>query len=137
MRFFPSPVQMKLLLDQGVPMGAAPMLRERDLDAVHVSELGMARAMDSEILAHARSEKRCIITLDSDFHAELARGRWSSPSVIRIRMEGLRAKECAALIERVLKTCLDRLESGCVVSVEHDRVRVRRLPLAGKTEEPE
>ena len=43
-----------LLLDQGLAPGAAAILRGRGYDVVHVMEIGLDRAEDSDILATAR-----------------------------------------------------------------------------------
>ena len=51
---------MKLLLDQGLPRGAAPRLRAQGLDVLHVGEIGMARADDVAVLHKARNEGRVV-----------------------------------------------------------------------------
>jgi predicted nuclease of predicted toxin-antitoxin system len=47
-----------LLLDQGLAPLAAAILRERgiDIEAIHVSEIGLAKAEDIRILEKARDE---------------------------------------------------------------------------------
>ena len=120
---------MKLLLDQGLPRGAAVALRERGFDAVHTGEVGMATAADQDLIAHARSEDRTIITLDADFHSLLALSNAASPSVVRVRLEGLRGAELASLVERVLALCEEDLRAGAMVTVDEHTVRVRLLPL--------
>jgi predicted nuclease of predicted toxin-antitoxin system len=120
---------MKLLLDQGLPRSAATLLREAGYDAVHVGELGLSAADDPDLLQKARDEQRIVVTLDADFHALLALSGASSPSVIRIRIEGLRGEAMAALLQAVLEPCAGDLEQGAVVTVQEDRTRVRRLPL--------
>jgi predicted nuclease of predicted toxin-antitoxin system len=45
----------RILLDQGLGPRAATILRQHGWDAVHVSEIGMARAEDIQILERARS----------------------------------------------------------------------------------
>lgn len=54
---------MKLLLDQGLPVSAAAELRKQGLDVEHVAEIGMMRATDNDILAHARRIDAVCITL--------------------------------------------------------------------------
>ncbi|MBV7337632.1 DUF5615 family PIN-like protein [Chloroflexi bacterium TSY] len=120
---------MKLLLDQGLPRSAASLLREHDIDAVHTGEIGYATAEDAAIIAYARNETRIIVTLDSDFHSLLALSNASSPSVIRIRIERLKAEACAELILILLEDWRDELESGVMLTVQPGRVRVHDLPI--------
>jgi predicted nuclease of predicted toxin-antitoxin system len=120
---------MKLLLDQGLPRAAATLLRDSGIDTIHVGEIGMAMASDAEIIWRGRDEGRTVVTLDSDFHVLLAIEGATTPSVIRIRIEGLRAEAVAELLKVVLAQTADDLELGAVVSVQEDRIRVRRLPL--------
>ncbi len=120
---------MKLLLDQGLPRSAAALLRAAGIDAVHTGEIGFATAEDAAILAHARDEARVVVTLDSDFHALLAHSNASSPSVIRIRIERLRAQACSALLLRLIEEWESDLTSGVMLTVQPGRVRMHKLPL--------
>lgn len=122
---------MKLLLDQGLPRSAAVVLRARSIDAVHVAELGLSAAPDEAILERSHETQRTVVTLDADFHLLLALARATSPSVIRLRIEGLRAAALADLLESVLSQCSADLEAGAAVTVQAKRLRVRRLPLIG------
>ena len=121
---------MKLLLDQGTPRSAASLLRQAGFDAVHTGETGLAEAEDSEIIRRASLEDRVIVTLDADFHSHLALTQACKPSVIRIRIEGLRAEEFSGLLQKVLNQCSDDLNTGAMISVNDFQIRVRRLPLA-------
>ncbi|MFZ4658270.1 MAG: DUF5615 family PIN-like protein [Caldilineaceae bacterium] len=122
---------MKLLLDQGLPRAAAALLRRQGIDTIHVGEIDMAAATDAEILVRGRQELRVVVTLDADFHALLALSTAFSPSVIRIRIEGLRAEGLATLLQKVLEEFSEELELGAVVTAQETRMRVRRLPLSG------
>ena len=53
----------------------------------------------------------------------------TGPSVIRIRMEGLRGEALARLLVTVLQVCNDDLVKGAMVSVTENGVRIRRLPV--------
>ena len=120
---------MKRLLDQGLPLSAAALLREAGFDTVHVGEIGMSEADDSDIIQKARDDGRVVATLDADFHTLLALDLAVSPSVIRIRIERLRATALTALLLRVIAECTENIEQGSAITVEPSRIRIRRLPL--------
>jgi predicted nuclease of predicted toxin-antitoxin system len=69
------------------------------------------------------------VTLDADFHALLALSAVREPSVIRLRIEGLRAEEFCRLLQRVLQQCSEDLASGALISVTESQIRIRRLPI--------
>ena len=121
---------IKMLLDQGLPRTAASLLRERGWDVQHVSERGMSRAEDSAIIALARLEQRMVVTLDADFHALLAVSGATGPSVLRIRMEGLKADQVVALVERVLALASEELNQGAMITLADGKVRIKLLPVS-------
>jgi predicted nuclease of predicted toxin-antitoxin system len=120
---------MRLLLDQGLPRSAVGYLIVAGHDTKHVGDLGMASASDAEILSMARRMAAVVVTLDADFHQLLATGKHLEPSVIRLRVEGLKGKNAALLIVAVIETVGSDLESGAAVSVTERDIRVRRLPI--------
>ncbi len=122
---------MNFLLDQGLPRSTVQLLREMGIESDHVGELGMARASDEAILTTARQSEAVVVTLDADFHHLLAINGSTAPSVVRIRIEGLKSKELAELLERVLAVAGNELSSGAVVSVTESRIRVHLLPIGG------
>lgn len=125
---------MKLLLDQNVSAGAADTLRDRGFDVVHTREVDLAKALDSVILDWCRESNRIVVTHDGDFHALLALSGARSPSVVRIRIEGLGDHEMAHLIERVVNLTREDLLRGAAVSVTVRSIRVRSLPLLASVE---
>lgn len=120
---------MKLLLDQGLPRTAASFLRNAGIDKLHVGEIGYSSADDATILRKARAEGRVVVTLDADFHALMVLSGSTSPSIIRIRLEGLRGEKAASLILSVISHCEEDLIQGALVTVQAGRIRIRRLPL--------
>ncbi|MBM3725516.1 MAG: hypothetical protein FJW40_08840 [Acidobacteria bacterium] len=120
---------MALLLDQGLAPGAAAILRQQGFDTIHVMEIGLDRAEDSDIMAAARLQDRVCVTLDHDFHAHLAITGQGRPSVILLRIEGLTTAEQADLITSICARCDALLAAGAVVSANRRSFRVRLLPL--------
>ena len=120
---------MRLLLDQGLPRSSAEILRNKDWDIQHTGEIGMSRATDRQILEYARDEQRIVITLDSDFHAILAVENLDSPSVVRIRQEGLRGPELAELVEKIWLKIGKQLENGAMATITEKAIRIRKIPL--------
>ncbi len=118
-----------VLLDQGLPRTAAGLLREIGWDAQHVSERGMSQAEDVAIIEVARQEGRVVVTLDADFHALLAVSGAQGPSVLRIRMEGLKADQVASLIEQVFAVAGNALAQGAMVTVLDGKIRIKHLPI--------
>jgi predicted nuclease of predicted toxin-antitoxin system len=91
-----------LVLDQGLPRDTASILRQGGHDCVHVGEIGMSSAADREIIAWAREHRRTVVTLDADFHAEMAVSRALNPSVIRLRFQRLDGPAVAQLVRFVV-----------------------------------
>jgi predicted nuclease of predicted toxin-antitoxin system len=120
---------MKLLLDQGLPRTTVKHLAAAGILSEHVGDLGMSRAADEVILEAARQHDAVIVTLDADFHQSLATSHATAPSVVRIRIEGLKGAQLAAVLAQVIATTSAELASGAVVSVTPSRIRIRALPI--------
>lgn len=90
----------------------------------------MATASDEAIIRYARDHGFSIVTLDADFHSLLALSGAKGPSVIRIRIQGLKGQEVASLISTVLDRLPHEIESGSFVTVTPDSIRLRRLPIS-------
>lgn len=128
---------MKILLDEGLPRRAAALLRARGVDAVHLTEVAAASTADRMILEMARSEDRIVATLDADFHTILAVDQAPTPSVIRIRREGLSAEDVRDLLIHLLHDHKEALDVGVALSVRAHLVGIHRLPLTGSVSEPD
>ena len=120
---------MKFLLDQGLPRSTVHHLARAGIASEHVGHLGMSAATDEQILNAARQRMAVVATLDADFHRLLANSRATSPSVVRIRVEGLKGDAVAVLLERVVRVAGANLATGAVVSVTKTKIRVRSLPI--------
>ena len=122
---------MKLLLDQGLPRSTVKHLTALGIKAEHVGNLGMAAATDKAILEMARQQQAVLVTSDADFHALLAISGALEPSVVRVRVEGLKGEAMASVLVQVMTAASVELKAGAVVSVTKSRIRVRSLPISG------
>ena len=121
--------KVAILLDQGMPAGAAQLFRDLGYECSHVSELGMQRSEDEDILAFAGDRGWTVVTLDADFHALLAVRGLSRPSVVRLRREGCRAEAAVAILTPVLERYRIEIAQGAMISVKEHRVTCHRLPI--------
>ncbi len=120
---------IELLLDQGLPRSTVQHLQSMGLQSVHVGKLGLAAATDETIMNAGRDLGAIVVTLDSDFHALLARSKARAPSVIRIRIQGLKGDGVARLTQQVVQAVEGDLLAGAAVTVTERRLALRRLPL--------
>ena len=120
---------MTFLLDQGLPRSACERLHALGYAAEHVGSLGMARSSDDAILKAAQQRGAIVVTLDADFHMLLAEWEAASPTVIRIREQGLNAAELAELIARLVHALEAAMREGAVISATRAGFRMRRLPI--------
>ena len=120
---------MNLILDEGLPLRAAAALREVGVRTSPVLELGLRGASDETILKRALLERAVVVTLDADFHQILALSGAAQPSVIRIRIEGLSVRELVDLLVDALQRCGEALSTGAVLSMNRNRIRLRKLPM--------
>lgn len=120
---------IRLLLDQGLPRSTTRLLADAGWDVLHVGDIGMARSSDSDILDYARREQRVCVTLDADFHSQLAVSGAARPSTVRIRIEGLDGCALAELLRRVWPVIGDALDQGAMATITERNVRLHRLPI--------
>ena len=120
---------IRILLDQCVPRSAATILRNGSWGVVHTGEIGLSRAMDAYILEYATNENRIIVTLDADFHSILAVEGLDKPSVIRIRLEGLKGLEMATLLQKIWPKIKTEIDAGAMVTVTEKSIRIKSLPV--------
>lgn len=121
---------LHLLLDQGLPREAAERLRAVGVPCTHVGEIGMVAATDTEIIEWARERGYAVATLDADFHAILAVGHASKPSVIRIRLEGQDGEAVANLLRQSLAKYAGELGQGCLITVKQRKTTCHLLSSA-------
>lgn len=121
---------IKALLDQGLPRSSVAGLIQAGWDAVHVADIGMSQASDKTILHYAAENNRFVITLDADFHALLAVSDMVTPSVLRIRREGLQGQQLANLLLEIWPRIAEQMRQGAMVTVTERTIRIRHLPIS-------
>jgi predicted nuclease of predicted toxin-antitoxin system len=123
---------VRFLVDENLSPLLADLLCVAGHDARHVRNLGMRGATDQAVMARAEKEQRVVVSADTDFGTLLARSGAKLPSVLLIRrLVGRRAAEQATIIMANLAAVSEDLDSGAVVVLTDDWVRIRRLPMLG------
>ena len=120
---------MKFLLDNDLPVSTSSHLESHSHRAVHVGPIGLAQATDEQILEAARRNTQVVVTLDADFHTLLALAGATSPSVSRIRIEGLKAAAISIIVNTVSRDFKNELIAGAAITVDKRRIRCHMLPL--------
>ena len=121
---------MRLLADLNVAPRTVEFLRSIGHEVLRVDALLPATASDAEIVDVALESERTILTQDLDFSALVALSGRSRPSVISLRLSSSRVERVNERLREVLPAIAPELESGAIVSVEDDGVRMRSLPIA-------
>ena len=120
---------MRFLLDMGLGRSTAIFLRTQGHDAVHLRDQGLQRMEDEEIVDKASNENRVIITHDLDFGRLIALSQNRMPSVITLRLANMQADNVNLYLTQVLAKFSNELETGALVSVHEQAIRVRQLPV--------
>ena len=116
-------------MDNALSPLIAKGLQELDHDAVHIRDYGLQAADDETVFDRAASEHRVLISADTDFARILVLRETAKPSLILFRRAPKRPEEQLRLLAENLATFAQLLESGCIIVVEEDRIRLRRLPI--------
>jgi predicted nuclease of predicted toxin-antitoxin system len=76
---------LKLLIDESLSTRVAALLVAAGHDAIHVGELDLLGAPDTDVMAAARCDQRSVVSVDTDFGELLATGNHADPSVVLLR----------------------------------------------------
>ena len=120
---------MRFLADMGISPRTVAFLRGKGFDAVHLSELGLHRMTDREILVKAYEEGFILLTHDLDFGDLLAASGARLPSVMVFRLRNMRPNQVNLYLDQIIARYGNELEAGAFLSVTEGRVRIRLLPL--------
>ena len=120
---------MRFLVDMPISPRTVSYLRQLGYEAMRADELGMERVKDEQLLQYAAEQDMAIITMDLDFGGLLALSGMTKPSVITFRLRNPDANHINKMSEDMLPRLLNELKAGAIITVEEERVRVRRLPV--------
>ena len=121
---------MKFIIDNAISPVVAELLQKLGYDAIHVRDIGLQSASDSEIFKSAEDQNRVIISADTDFGTLLALWNKPRPSVIFFRHDSdHRPKHQFALLKANLPNITQALETGSIIVIEKKRIRIRSLPI--------
>ena len=120
---------MKLLLDMNIPLKYVSLLKEKDFEVLHWSEVGEPQAPDSQIMAYAREHNLIVVTYDLDFSAMLSHTRDLKPSVVQIRATLPNAAHIVDLVANAMLQNESNLQNGAILTIDLIKSRFRLLPL--------
>ncbi|MGW8257053.1 MAG: DUF5615 family PIN-like protein [Thermoguttaceae bacterium] len=120
---------MKFLIDMPLSPALGVWLVQQGHDAVHVSDLGLAKALDVEILEFAGREDRTILTADLDYPRLLALSQSEGPGLVLFRGGNYSEQEVKNRLERAFATVSKEDLPNSIIVIEKGRIRQRRLPL--------
>jgi predicted nuclease of predicted toxin-antitoxin system len=89
----------------------------------------MHAAEDDVVLERAAREDRVLISKDTDFGDLLAESGAASPSVILFRRSSGEPEIQFGLLNQCLNGLVEHLQNGCIVIIEPEKVRIRKLPI--------
>ncbi len=97
-------------------------------EAVHWSEVGDPRALDTALMRWAIANGYAVFTHDLDFGTMLALSGADAPSVLQVRCLNGLPEAIGTLVLSLLKTYGAEIEQGVLVVADERRRRVRILP---------
>lgn len=121
---------MKFLVDMPLSPALSVWLRDQGHDAIHAGELGLNRAPDVDILAHAKREGRTIVSADLDYPRLLVLAQTASPSLILFRDGNWSDADIIVRMAEILRVLTAADIAQSIIVVDRDRVRRRRLPIS-------
>jgi predicted nuclease of predicted toxin-antitoxin system len=120
---------VRILADQHISPRTVEFLRALGHDAIRVTDRLSCDAGDTEILSVAAGENRLVLTQDLDFTGLVATSGREGPSLIILRLGSPSVEHVNEVLRSVLPAVEEAVRAGAIVSVDDDRIRVRRLPI--------
>lgn len=120
---------MRLLADLHIAPRTVAFLKSLGHDVVRVTDILPPNTPDEVIVQHAAQDRRIILTQDLDFSSIIALSGQRSPSLLSLRLNSSKVELVNSVLQRMLPILESDLEQGSIVTIEDQRIRLRRLPL--------
>lgn len=119
---------MKFVLDANIPYSSLKVFEELNLEAVHVTDLGLGGASDAEILSYATKRSDIVVTKDKDFGTLVVFSKLPAYGIVILRLPfSFRADQINTSLRSFLKTVeLKKLQKSITI-LELGRYRIRKL----------
>lgn len=115
----------KFLVDESCGRKLCLFLRQKSFDALFVGDV-FPSTLDQNVLSHATTEQRVLITNDKDFGELLFRLRLPSAGVIFLRLKNDTPLHRQEAVLDVITTLSNELSTSFIIATE-GKVRVRKL----------
>jgi predicted nuclease of predicted toxin-antitoxin system len=120
---------MKILVDMNLSPSWVEVLARAGFAADHWSNLGLADAPDSDIMAFAKAQGCVVLTHDLDFGSILAATGGDKPSVIQLRTGDVSPSAVGAEVVNSILQMTAELDAGALLTIGPSKSRMRLLPL--------
>lgn len=118
-------MSVRFLLDENVPIEVVAALAASGHDAERLP-VSMRASDDIAVLAYAATERRVLVTLDTDFGALVfLHGRPPPPGIVLIRMSAVELTQRLAVVAAAMTDAA--ATAGRFIVIGPDGVRVRPL----------
>jgi len=121
------PIQVRFLADMGVSPMTVAFLRKLGHEAVRLTEVGLERRTDADVIAYAIRQGQVVLTFDLDYPVLLALNPESRVSAIVLRTMSAEPEWINQRLRQTLPLMTDALTEGAIAVVEDGRIRIRRF----------
>ena len=122
-------MSLRLVVDMNLSPEWVSLFVAEGWPAVHWSNVGDAKAEDSEIMAWALANNHVVFTHDLDFGTMLALTLAAGPSVLQVRSQNVLPEHLGPIVIAAIRQHESELAAGALVVVDEKKSRVRVLPL--------
>jgi predicted nuclease of predicted toxin-antitoxin system len=116
---------MKFKIDENLPIEVAEMLREAGYDAITVHDQNLVGETDLNIVTICQSEKRAVVTLDTDFADIRGYPPKDFAGLVVLRLKKQDKPYVLLVASRFIKALATERLEGNLWIVDERRIRIR------------